>query len=75
MNHVDLVHKNEVSHNFRICDESVSHNYDLKQHVEKVHEIGTTIQENNSPSCNMSWFQKVELNNHTIKTSYNSKTN
>ena len=55
MNHVDLVHKNEVSHNFRICDKRASHNYDLKQHVEKVHEIKTTIQKDKSPSCNKSY--------------------
>ena len=60
MNHVDSVHKNEVSHNIRICGKSASHNYDLKQHVEKVHEIRTTIQKDKSPSCNKSYSQKVE---------------
>ena len=35
MNHIDSGHKNEVSHNCRICDKSVSRNYDLKKHAEK----------------------------------------
>ena len=35
MNHVDSVHKNEVSHNIRICDKSVSHDYDLKNMLKK----------------------------------------
>ena len=65
MKHVDSIHENEDTHNYcRICDGSFFH-----KHFEKVQEIGATIQKSKSLSCNKSWFQKVESNQNTMKTS------
>ena len=38
----------------------------LKKHVEKVHEIGTTLQNEKNSSCNKSYSQKGESKHHTM---------